>query len=84
MAECQFINGWLTDSSLELRHETVLDIMRANAFYTGRYPAVLQRVGKRVPFVDRTITWEFGHFLGYQQVSKERYGRLPELQLQTS
>ncbi len=40
-------------------------------------PAPLERIAQQYengrPFVERTITWEFGHFLGRQQVCKERY-----------
>jgi hypothetical protein len=40
-------------------------------------PAPLERIARQYdlgsPFVERTITWEYGHFLGRQQVSQERY-----------
>lgn len=40
-------------------------------------PAPLARIDRQYeagrPFVERTITWEYGHFLGRQQVGEERY-----------
>ena len=40
-------------------------------------PAPLERISNQYeagrPFVERTITWEYGHFLGRQQVGEERY-----------
>jgi hypothetical protein len=40
-------------------------------------PGPLERITRQYeagrPFVERTITWEYGHFLGRQQVSAERY-----------
>ena len=41
-------------------------------------PGDLERIARQYeagrPFVERTITWEFGHFLGRQRVGAERYG----------
>jgi hypothetical protein len=40
-------------------------------------PAPLERIDRQYeagrPFVERSITWEYGHFLGRQQVGEERY-----------
>ncbi len=40
-------------------------------------PAPLERIDRQYeagkPFVERTITWEYGHFLGRQLVGEERY-----------
>ncbi len=40
-------------------------------------PAAIERIDRQYeagrPFVERTITWEFGHFLGRQQAGEERY-----------
>ena len=40
-------------------------------------PAPLDRIDRQYeagrPFVARTITWEYGHFLGRQLVGEERY-----------
>jgi hypothetical protein len=40
-------------------------------------PAPLERIDEQYeagrPYVERTITWEYGHFLGRQQVGEERY-----------
>ena len=40
-------------------------------------PGDLGRIARQYeagcPYVERTITWEYGHFLGRQQVSEERY-----------
>lgn len=40
-------------------------------------PAPLERIAQQYEggktFVERTITWEYGHFLGRQQVGEERY-----------
>ncbi|OPZ31281.1 MAG: hypothetical protein BWZ02_00305 [Lentisphaerae bacterium ADurb.BinA184] len=40
-------------------------------------PAPLERIGRQYeagrPFVERTITWEYGHFLGRQQVGEARH-----------
>jgi hypothetical protein len=40
-------------------------------------PAPLERIDAQYeagrPYVEQTITWEYGHFLGRQQVGEERY-----------
>lgn len=40
-------------------------------------PAPMERIDRQYavgsPFVERTITWEYGHFLGRQQVGEKRY-----------
>jgi hypothetical protein len=40
-------------------------------------PGPLERINRQyeagAPYVARSITWEYGHFLGRQQVSEERY-----------
>lgn len=40
-------------------------------------PAPLERIARQYeagkPFVEHTITWEYGHFLGRQQVGEQRY-----------
>ena len=40
-------------------------------------PGPMERIDRQYelgrPFVERTITWEFGHFLGRQQAGEERY-----------
>jgi hypothetical protein len=50
--------------------------------------ASLERISRQYeagcPFVERTITWEYGHFLGRQQVGEERYREFRQWNLSAS
>jgi hypothetical protein len=51
-------------------------------------PAAIERIDRQYeagrPFVERTITWEYGHFLGRQLAGEERYREFSRWNLNTT